>query len=275
MENFRNSAHNSLKGSFENIELTVAIVNESYIPDPQGPDDPINWAEDLELYRMERKVIKLHIDGQLRGEYFEDLEDLREDLINEITLNIEYKPNERRIPDYLKKLKDEYSNILDKIVPNRKGNLSYDNPSISNKLLSSEQPKEILREIPYLFGQQNLKLRKIINHISKQIDENQPQQDTGEKNNKGYSMLTWNGNINQLVDIFYRLSREKKYQDKFYIETTKENLINFLCSSFIDKEGHKLSSSSIETILRPGKTDKRPSHNKQIDLDTSLNSPKS
>lgn len=272
MENFRNSAHNSLKGSFENIELTVAIVNESYIPDPYGPDDPINRMED-DLCRMERKVIKLHINGQLRGEYFTDLEDLREDLITEITLNIEYKPNERRIPDYLKKLKDEYSNILNKIEPNKKGNLSYDNPSISNKLLSSEQPKEILREIPYLFGQQNLQLRKIINHISNQIDENQLQQDKGEKNNKGYYKIKWNGQVNQLVDIFYRLSHELSVGEKPYIETSEDNLKKFICASFLTKDGHDFSDSSVATSLKPSRCDKRPHIDKQIDLNPSLNLP--
>ena len=90
------------------------------------------------------------------------------------------------------------------------------------------------------------------------------------KNLSQVAKLKFNGNVNQLVDIFYQLNRELFVDGKSYIDGSSNDIISLIVNSFVDKDGNEISPQTIETILKPSRTDKRPKPYKRIDIDKML-----
>lgn len=85
-----------------------------------------------------------------------------------------------------------------------------------------------------------------------------------------FNKMQFNGNLNQLVDIFYQLNRELFVDGKSYIDGSTNDLISLIVNTFVDKEGNEISPLTVETILKPSRTDKRPKPHKRIDIDKIL-----
>lgn len=87
-----------------------------------------------------------------------------------------------------------------------------------------------------------------------------------------FNKLQFNGNINQLVDVFYQMYRELFVPNihRNYIDGHLNDLVKIIHYSFTDKEGKDLSMETIKTLLSPSKDDKRPSINKRIDVESIL-----
>ena len=79
-----------------------------------------------------------------------------------------------------------------------------------------------------------------------------------------YDKLKWNIEINKLADFFYRRMNEKNAKGKPILESTKENLIKFLCDNFLDFKGDPFKIETIRSYLKPH-SDKRPSSDKEVD----------
>ena len=75
-----------------------------------------------------------------------------------------------------------------------------------------------------------------------------------------------NSNLNQLVDIFFQLNRELFIEGKPFLDANTNDFVALICNNFVDKDGHEISSATVETILRPSKYDKRPKSHKRIDV---------
>ena len=82
--------------------------------------------------------------------------------------------------------------------------------------------------------------------------------------------MQFNGNVNQLVDIFYQLNRELFVDGKPYIDGNTNDLIALITNSFVDKDGKEISPQTVKTILKPSKEEKRPNTHKRIDIDKLL-----
>ena len=74
-------------------------------------------------------------------------------------------------------------------------------------------------------------------------------------------------NLNQLVDVFFQLNRELFIEGKPFLEGDTSDFVALICNNFVDKDGHALSTATVETILRPSKYDKRPKSHKRVDID--------
>nr|WP_297309974.1 hypothetical protein [uncultured Flavobacterium sp.] len=85
-----------------------------------------------------------------------------------------------------------------------------------------------------------------------------------------FNKLQFNGNVNQLVDIFYQLSRELFVNGKNYLDGNVNDIAKMIAYSFVDKDGNKLSIETVKTILTPSREEKRPNNAKRIDLDKLL-----
>ncbi|UOE39155.1 hypothetical protein [Chryseobacterium oryzae] len=85
-----------------------------------------------------------------------------------------------------------------------------------------------------------------------------------------FSKLKINCNTNQIVDVFYQLSREMFVDGKPFIDGSVNDIIAIIANSFIDKGGLPISPLTIKTILKPSRDDKRPNSEKRIDLDDIL-----
>jgi hypothetical protein len=73
----------------------------------------------------------------------------------------------------------------------------------------------------------------------------------------------WRGHINKLATIFYELTNTELHEGKPVLTASSQELTDFLYDSFLDKNGKELSRDTINTILRPGRADKRsPIHKK-------------
>ena len=82
--------------------------------------------------------------------------------------------------------------------------------------------------------------------------------------------LKFNGNLNQLVDMFYQLNRELFIDGKPYIDENTNDIADWIVNSFLDKEGKEISPLTVKTILKPSKEDKRPNTHKRLDIDKLL-----
>jgi hypothetical protein len=85
-----------------------------------------------------------------------------------------------------------------------------------------------------------------------------------------FNKMQFNGNINQLVDVFYQLHRELFVDGKSYIDGNTNDLISLIVNTFVDKDGNEISPLTVETILKPSRNDKRPKPHKRIDIDKML-----
>ncbi|MFV0211694.1 hypothetical protein OBK22_07825 [Empedobacter falsenii] len=85
-----------------------------------------------------------------------------------------------------------------------------------------------------------------------------------------YNKLQFNGNVNQLVDIFYQMSRELFVDGKPFLDGNLNDISKVIVSNFVDKDGNELSLKTVRTILTPSREDKRPNVNKRIDIDKLL-----
>jgi len=85
-----------------------------------------------------------------------------------------------------------------------------------------------------------------------------------------HNKMRFNGNLNQLVDIFYQLNRELFVDGKSYIDGNTNDLVAIIVNSFLDKEGKEISPLTVKTILKPSKEEKRPNTHKRIDIDKLL-----
>lgn len=73
-------------------------------------------------------------------------------------------------------------------------------------------------------------------------------------------------NLNQFVDIFFRLMYEKKVNDKPALEAQPQVIAEMISAWFIDKDGNEISVDTVKTILKPSRIEKRPKGNAQFDL---------
>ena len=103
--------------------------------------------------------------------------------------------------------------------------------------------------------------------IQAAIEEAQKLKLSSSKPNK---KLKFNGNLNQLVDMFYQLNRELFIDGKPYIDENTNDLADWIVNSFLDKEGKEISPLTVKTILKPSKEDKRPNTHKRLDIDKLL-----
>ena len=85
-----------------------------------------------------------------------------------------------------------------------------------------------------------------------------------------FNKLKFNGNVNQLVDVFYQLSRELFVDGKSYLDGNTNDIIALIVNSFLDKEGKEISPLTVKTILKPSKEEKRPNTNKRLDIEKFL-----
>lgn len=76
-----------------------------------------------------------------------------------------------------------------------------------------------------------------------------------------------NSNLNQFVDLFYQLNREKFVEGKPFLDGETGDFVSMICNNFVDKDGHQPSKATVETILRPSKYDKRPKSHNRINVD--------
>lgn len=75
-----------------------------------------------------------------------------------------------------------------------------------------------------------------------------------------------NSNVNQFVDIFFQLMHEKQINGKPYLEASPNDLAELIAESFQDKEGKEISVSTVKTILKPSRFEKRPKGNARFEI---------
>lgn len=109
-----------------------------------------------------------------------------------------------------------------------------------------------------------------IQTLAKMKADMEPQVQTLPTSLMPYSKLKLNCNINQIVDLFYQLSREMFVDGKPFIDGSVNDIIAVIVNSFEDKGGLPISPLTVKTILKPSKEDKRPNSEKRIDLNDIL-----
>lgn len=120
------------------------------------------------------------------------------------------------------------------------------------------------------YDQQCVQLIEKLQTLRKMRSEIEKENELEQNNNPTIKKLKFNGNLNQLVDIFYQLSRELFVDGKSFIDASNGDIVNMIVNNFIDKDNNEISPQTVETILKPSRGDKRPKTHKRIDLDNFL-----
>ena len=105
-----------------------------------------------------------------------------------------------------------------------------------------------------------IEVKKIEEQIIKNSTSHQRKRNSGNK-------IIINSNINQLVDVFFQLNRELYIEGKPFLDANSSDFVALICNNFVDKDGYEISQSTVETILRPSKYDKRPKSHKRVDIE--------
>lgn len=103
--------------------------------------------------------------------------------------------------------------------------------------------------------------------LKTELEESKP---ANISNPNQFNKMRFNGNLNQLVDIFYQLNRELFVDGKSYIDGNTNDLVALIVNSFVDKDGKEISPLTVKTILKPSKEEKRPNTHKRIDIEKFL-----
>ena len=120
------------------------------------------------------------------------------------------------------------------------------------------------------YDQQCVQLIEKLQTLRKMRSEIEKEKELEKKKKQTIKKLKFNGNLNQLVDIFYQLSRELFVDGKSFIDASNGEIVNMIVNNFIDKDNNEISPQTVETILKPSRGDKRPKTHKRIDLDNFL-----
>lgn len=67
-----------------------------------------------------------------------------------------------------------------------------------------------------------------------------------------------NGHINVIVDVFYQAMRELRVEGKPYIDASIKDVAELICDNFLDVNGNEIGNATVQTMLSPKKSDKRP-----------------
>lgn len=120
------------------------------------------------------------------------------------------------------------------------------------------------------YNEQCLQLIEKLQTIRKMRADYETEKQNSIPNQTLFKKLQFNGNLNQLVDVFYQLHRELFVDGKPYIDGNTNDLIALIVNSFVDKEGKEISPLTVKTILKPSKEEKRPNTHKRLDIDKLL-----
>lgn len=125
------------------------------------------------------------------------------------------------------------------------------------------------KELPKFDKQCNIEMKRLKEvkaleqELSKTVKSRLPNRKSGDK-------IKMNCNINQFTHIFYQLNREQQIEGKPVLEGGTGDFATLISNNFVDKDGHEISPSTVETIFRPSRGDKRPKSHNCIDVEKLL-----
>lgn len=159
----------------------------------------------------------------------------------------------------IKKQLEKLENDNEKILLLTKEKFEYQQANI--EFINQKTPlydEQCCKEIEHIYALQKLQAALELN--KKESNTNQIP----------FNKVKFNCNVNQFVDIFYQLHRELFCEGKPFIDGSMNDLVAIIVNSFVDKDGNEISPQTVETILKPSRTDKRPKPHKRIDIDKML-----
>ena len=188
-------------------------------------------------------------------------------LFNDLTFN-----------EFVKKLDRNLSKISKKVKESTEQRI---NPKIINELRSLHQSwivrleskdYEVVKATDEINQSTQELSDRLVNTITYLLNEHfriypHPKSKKPSSDEKDVKPIRWNESINKLADIFYQLSVELKNGEKRpLIETSPANLAKFIAINFVDENGKPINISTVQTILKPSKIDKRPASFKGVTI---------
>lgn len=129
---------------------------------------------------------------------------------------------------------------------------------------------EFINQKTPLFDEQCSKEIEQIYELGKLKSELEKSKPNNGNNQSQFNKIQFNCNVNQFVDIFYQLHRELFSNGKPIIDGNINDMVAMIINSFVDKDGNEISPQTVETILKPSRSDKRPKPHKRLDIDKLL-----
>ena len=159
----------------------------------------------------------------------------------------------------IKKQLEKCANDNEKILLLTKEKFEYQQANI--EFINQKTPlydEQCRKEIEHIYALQKLQTA---------LELNKKENNT---NQIPFNKVKFNCNVNQFVDIFYQLQRELFFEGKPFIDGSLNDIVAIIVNSFVDKDGNEISPQTVETILKPSRTDKRPKAHKRLDIDKLL-----
>jgi len=242
-----------------NLSNTLRITKDYFKLDTDDPIvmDAIAQVEDENTFII-REGYQIHLNDMDLGMSLRIFYDNIDATIDEIKSNLIAIDNEQEKNQYLGKLKKEVEDI-ETLIEEKDSHYIPQNLYLNNIKITDLESHEI-EEISNHFLDRKKKLRLLLNYINSQIMKLKPTEELTNimLDNKANKRIQLVDEINLLVTLFYDLLEKK------YIITSRENLAKFIVNNFVDKNRINLNKSTVDTILKPSKEDKRKTLDKRI-----------
>lgn len=227
----------AFKTKLNNIVITKGkmMINASDFSDPPGEEENII---DIDGFVINHEYNK----GVYYNTYTSEFLAVR----NELEDN-SYSPLISDFEKYLNEIIETYCNFENKIVEDDNGHLSTDLVKFEKCDINTINKHTICNYDQFLEGLKH-HLRDDIIYLLGFLDLKK----------RGYKRIRFLTEINVLGTLFYDLL------DKNYIDSTDTNIARFLHESFSDKGGVAINESTIKTILKPGREEKRTNDSTRI-----------
>lgn len=105
-----------------------------------------------------------------------------------------------------------------------------------------------------------------IQTLAKLRQEIEESKQTPNNSNSQNEKIVLNGPINILTNAFKQMMTSVKPTGKPYIQGKIKDMVAFIAENFVDENGNALSKDTLQTYLSPGRNDKDPNADMQVNF---------
>ncbi|MBE0662305.1 MAG: hypothetical protein IH597_07545 [Bacteroidales bacterium] len=87
-----------------------------------------------------------------------------------------------------------------------------------------------------------------------------------KNNDKQGHKMPFNGNLNFLCDVYYKLMMKRAPNGKLILPWSITQATEHICNSFCEADGSSLSPTTVRTYLSPSKPESRPNSENEMDI---------
>lgn len=169
--------------------------------------------------------------------YIDKIRKLADRFREEVKSNIEHVPNESGVIEYLDQISVEISNLNGIIQEVQHPKLQYDYEGNAEQFMNKSEHEDLYIQINSVFRNAKQVLRDLLDDLVLR-KRNFINTRTSERSLSALKKLKWNGQRNQLADIFYQLKNTLETKEgKKFIEGDDKDIAEIIIQCFVGPDG--------------------------------------